>query len=149
RPAVNVEIPGRPGWRLTEELGKGGFGEVWAGEHAKLQERRAFKFCFDAERLRALKRENTLVRLLRTVLGDRDDIVRYYELRLDEPPFFLESELAPRGNLLRWAEKQGGLSAIPLAQRIGLVADTATALAAAHSLGVLHKDIKPTNILIF
>src|ERR1043166_6045092 len=149
RPAIGLEIPGRPGWKLIVKLGAGGFGEVWSGEHAKLRQRRAFKFCFDNERLRALKREVTLVRLLRTALGDRDDIVRFHELKLDEPPFYLESDLAPHGNLLQWAEKQGGLAAIPLAQRIALVAHTATALAAAHSIGVLHKDIKPTNILIF
>jgi serine/threonine protein kinase/class 3 adenylate cyclase len=149
RPAIGLEIPGRPDWRLTGKLGAGGFGEVWTGEHTKLHQRRAFKFCFDDERLRALKREVTLVRLLRTALGDREDIVRFHELKLDEPPFYLESDLAPHGNLLQWAEKQGGLAAIPLAQRIALVAHTATALAAAHSIGVLHKDIKPTNILVF
>jgi class 3 adenylate cyclase len=149
RPAVGLEIPGRTGWHLTERLGAGGFGEVWAGEHAKLHQSRAFKFCFDDERLRALKREVTLVRLLRSALGDRDDIVHLHELKLDAPPFYLESDLAPHGNLLQWAEKQGGLGQIPLAQRIALVAHTATALAAAHSIGVLHKDIKPTNILIF
>ena len=122
---------------------------MWTGEHAKLHQRRAFKFCFDDERLRALKREVTLVRLLRSALGERDDIVHIHELKLDAPPFYLESDLAPHGNLLQWAEKQGGLPKIPLAQRIALVAHTATALAAAHSIGVLHKDIKPTNILIF
>ena len=149
RPAAGLEIPGRAGWNLTERLGVGGFGEVWIGEHGKFHQRRAFKFCFDDERLRALKREVTLVRLLRSALGERDDIVRFYELKLDEPPFYLESDLAPQGNLLQWAERQGGLGKIPLAQRIALVAHTATALAAAHSIGVLHKDIKPTNILIF
>ena len=116
---------------------------------SKLHQRRAFKFCFDDERLRALKREVTLVRLLRSALGERDDIVHIHELKLDAPPFYLESDLAPHGNLLQWAESQGGLEKIPLAQRIALVAHTATALAAAHSIGVLHKDIKPTNILIF
>ena len=149
RPAIGLEIPGRIGWHLTEQLGAGGFGEVWTGEHARLHQRRAFKFCFDDERLRALKREVTLVRLLRSALGDRDDIVHIHELKLDAPPFYLESDLAPHGNLLQWAERQGGLDKIPLAQRIALVAHTATALAAAHSIGVLHKDIKPTNILIF
>ncbi len=149
RPAIGLEIPGRTGWFLTGKLGAGGFGEVWTGEHAKLHQRRAFKFCFDDERLRALKREVTLVRLLRTALGERDDIVHIHELKLDAPPFYLESDLAPHGNLLQWAERQGGLANIPLDQRIAIVAHTATALAAAHSIGVLHKDIKPTNILIF
>jgi WD40 repeat protein/class 3 adenylate cyclase len=149
RPAEGLEIPGRLGWRIAKKLGAGGFGEVWAGQHAKTRERRAFKFCFDAERLRALKREVTLTRLLRETLGEREDIVRIFDLRLDAPPYFLESELSIDGNLLQWAEKQGGLAIIPLEARLELVAATATALAAAHSVGVLHKDIKPTNVLIF
>jgi WD40 repeat protein len=149
RPAAGLEIPGRPGWRLVDRLGAGGFGEVWEGGQPKLGLRRAFKFCFDDQRLRALKREVTLVRLLRSALGDRDDIVRIHEIKLDEPPFYLESDLAPHGNLLQWAEQQGGLENIPLATRIGLAAHAAAALGAAHGVGVLHKDIKPTNILIF
>lgn len=149
RPAVGLEIPDRPGWKLIKLLGAGGFGEVWAGGNRKLHQRRAFKFCFDNERLRALKREVTLVRLIRSALGERDDIVKIHEIKLDAPPFYLESDLAPHGNLIQWAANQGGLGQIPLPQRILLVAHTATALAAAHSIGVLHKDIKPTNILIF
>jgi serine/threonine protein kinase len=137
RPALGLEIPSRPDWKLVGKLGAGGFGEVWAGEHTKLRQRRAFKFCFDDERLRALKREVTLVKLLRSALGDREDIVQFHELKLDAPPFYLESDLAPHGNLLQWAEKRGGLKAIPLDQRIVLVAHTASALAAAHSIGVL------------
>ena len=149
RPAVGLEIPGRPGWKLIKLLGAGGFGEVWAGGNRKLHQRRAFKFCFDNDRLRALKREVTLVRLLRSALGERNDIVGIHEIKLDAPPFYLESDLAPHGNLLQWAATQGGLDQIPLARRISLVAHTAIALAAAHSIGVLHKDIKPSNILIF
>jgi serine/threonine protein kinase len=37
---------------------------------------------------------------------------------------------------------------VPLATRLELVAQTAQALAAAHSVGILHKDVKPANILV-
>jgi serine/threonine protein kinase len=40
------------------------------------------------------------------------------------------------------------LSAIPLETRLAIVAQVATALAAAHSVGVLHKDVKPANVLM-
>ena len=149
RPAVGMEVPSRAGWMLNERLGAGGFGEVWVATHARLGRRRAFKFCFDEHRLRALKREVTLTSLLHTALGERDDIVRLFELKLDEPPYFLESEYAPEGNLLQWGEKQGGLAQVPLETRLELVAATAAALGAAHSIGVLHKDIKPSNVLVF
>ena len=148
RPAVGLPVPGRPGWQLTRKLGEGGFGEVWLAEHEKLKECRVFKFCFDAERLRGLKREYMLFRLLREALGRRPDIAALYEVKLDEPPFFLESEYSAGGSLMEWADRNGGITALPLAARLELLAKVADALGAAHSVGVLHKDIKPSNILI-
>ena len=108
-----------------------------------------FKFCFDAERLRSFKRELTLFRLLREELGDRHDIARLYEVRLNEPPFYLETEYTKDGSLEDWAAAQGGIEQVPLEDRLALVARVADAVAAAHSVGVLHKDIKPANILIY
>ncbi|HSV16301.1 MAG TPA: protein kinase, partial [Tepidisphaeraceae bacterium] len=148
RPAVGLDVPGRVSWKLESKLGEGGFGEVWLGQHEKLKERRVFKFCFDADRLRSLKREYTLFRLLREALGDREDIARLYEVKLDKPPFFLESEYTQGGNLLEWAARKRGIAAVPLAQRLDIVARICEAAGAAHSVGVLHKDIKPSNILI-
>lgn len=148
RPAIALPVPGRPGWQLVRKLGEGGFGEVWLGEHQKLKELRVFKFCFDAERLRSLKREYALFRLLRESLGRRPDIAALYEVKLDEPPFFLESEYSDGGNFLEWAEKHGGIGAMPLAKRMEFLAEVSDAVAAAHSVGVLHKDIKPANILV-
>jgi class 3 adenylate cyclase/serine/threonine protein kinase len=148
RPAVGLEIPGRGGWQLERKLGEGGFGEVWLGQHERTRQRRVFKFCFDAERLRSFKRELTLFRLLRDVLGDRPDIAKLHEVKLDEQPYFLESEYTDGGNLTEWSSRKGGIGKIPLATRLQIVAQVADAVAAAHSAGVLHKDIKPSNILI-
>jgi len=149
RPATGLEVPQRPGWMLERRLGEGGFGEVWLGTHARTSERRVFKFCFDAERLRSFRRELTLFRLLRETLGERGDIARLYEVQLEQPPYFLESEYSELGDLGAWAQSQGGIGRVPMEQRLDIVARVADALAAAHSVGVLHKDIKPSNILIF
>jgi class 3 adenylate cyclase/serine/threonine protein kinase len=148
RPAIGLAIPQRPGWSLEKRLGEGGFGEVWLGHHERTKQRRVFKFCFDADRLRSFKRELTLFRLLREALGERPDIARLYEVKLDEPPFFLESEWTEGGNLVDWAESRGGIATIPLEQRLEIVAKVADAVAAAHSVGILHKDIKPSNVLV-
>jgi class 3 adenylate cyclase/tRNA A-37 threonylcarbamoyl transferase component Bud32 len=149
RPAVGQEVPGREGWILDKKLGEGGFGEVWLGFYRRPSQRRVFKFCFDAERLRSLKREMTLFKLLREALGDRPDITRLHEVKLDEPPFYLESEYTEGGNLSDWAARRGGLNTVGLAVRLDLVMATAEAVHAAHSVGVLHKDLKPSNILIY
>ena len=149
RPAAGLAIPMRQHWTLEGKLGVGGFGEIWLGVHERTGERRVFKFCFDAEKLRTLKRELVLFRLLRQVLGERQDIAKLYEVQLDEPPFFLESEFTEDGSLAEWAKNQGGLEKVPVATRLDLMVRVAEAVAAAHSVGVLHKDIKPASILIY
>ena len=149
RPAASLPVPGRKGWILERKLGEGGFGEVWLAGHKRTKTRRVFKFCYDADRLRSLKREMTLFRVMREALGERPDIARLYEVQLDEPPFFLESEFTTCGSLQEWAETLNGIAEVPLEARVELVARTARAAAAAHSVGILHKDIKPANILIY
>ncbi len=141
-------VPNRPHWRLQRTLGEGGHGEVWLAQHAKTREHRVFKFARTAAALIALKREITLFRLLHDSLGDRPDLVPLLDWSLDEPPYFIESAWSPAGSLLDWSQGIGGIASVPLAQRIALVAQVAEALSAAHGVGVLHKDIKPANILI-
>jgi eukaryotic-like serine/threonine-protein kinase len=148
RAAAGQEIPQRPSWILQDRLGEGGFGEVWSAGHRHTGEKRVFKFCYHAQHLRSLKREVTLFRLLKESLGNREDIARVLDWNFDQAPYFLESEYTEGGDLDAWAEAQGGLKQVPLNTRLELVAQIAEALAAAHSVGVLHKDVKPRNILV-
>ena len=141
-------IPARPHWQFREPLHGGGHGEVWLGEHTKTHERRVFKFAADGAQATALKREITLFRLLNDTLGPRDDIARILDWRLDDTPNFIELEYSPDGSLQQWADAAGGLSTIAPGTRLGIVEDLADALAAIHAVGVLHKDLKPGNVLI-
>lgn len=140
--------PLRPQWKLIERLGTGGHGEAWLARHEKTGDARVFKFAVDAGALSSLKREITLYRLLHDSLGARAAVARIFEWNLAEPPYFIEMEHVAGGNLQTWGEAQGGLSSIPLAARLELVARIADAVAAAHSVGALHKDLKPGNVLI-
>jgi serine/threonine protein kinase/WD40 repeat protein len=148
RPRLGGAIPGRPRWLLAERLAVGGFGEVWLARHQKTDEPRVFKFCFDEERISGLRREVALLRILRQALGDRSDIAQPLDWQLDSQPAFLEMEYSAGGDLRLYAERRGGIGEIPLDRRLEIVAQTAVALAAAHSVGVLHKDLKPANILV-
>ena len=148
RPAIGLTVPLRDNWVLEGQLGEGGFGEVWLARHTKTTAKRVFKFCFEGDRVRGLKREVVLFRLLRESLGDRDDIAQILDWEFEKPPFFLEAEYTEGGDLKDWAKEQGGISTVPIETRLDLVAQTAVALGAAHSVGVLHKDIKPANILV-
>ena len=148
RPAPGQTVPLRPNWDFEKKLGEGGFGEVWLASHRKTHERRVLKFCFELERVRALQREVTVCRLLRETLGNRPDIARILDWNFDEAPYFLEFEYTEGGNLAEWVEARGGFAAVPMPLRLELAAQVADAVAAAHSVGVLHKDIKPTNVLV-
>lgn len=133
---------------MEEKLSASGFGEAWLAAHRKTGERRVFKFCYETENLRALQREITLFRLLKEELGQRDDITRILDWSFKEPPYFIESEYPAAGNLFDWIEEKGGFQQVPAANRLEIVVQAAEALAAAHSVGVLHRDVQPGNILI-
>src|SRR3546814_12882530 len=49
---------------------------------------------------------------------------------------------------MAWAEGGGGLPAIPIEDRLAVAAMIARAVAGIHAVGILHKDLKPANILI-
>ena len=149
RPGVGLGIPGRPHWRLQEQLGSGAIGEVWLAQHASTHAHRVFKFCFQAESLRSLKREVVLLRLLKESLGERPDIAKVIDWQFDEPPYYFETEHSEAGNLVDWSRRQGGIEKVPLATRLDIVARIADALQAAHRAGVLHKDLKPANVLVY
>ncbi|HVT30725.1 MAG TPA: tetratricopeptide repeat protein [Lacipirellulaceae bacterium] len=140
--------PLRPSWKFVERLGTGGHGEAWLARHEKTRAQRVYKFAFDEKAVVSLKREITLYRLLHDTLGDRADFVQLLDWNLSEPPYFTEAEYAEGGSLPAWAQTQGGLAGVPLSERLDLVAQIAETLSAAHSVGVLHKDLKPTNVLI-
>ena len=147
-PAVDKPVPGRQSWKLTRRLGGGAFGDVWLGEHATTGEKRVFKFCINHARVRGLRREAKLLTLLKQRLGTRDDIVRLLDWSLDGDPVFLEMPWCELGDFASWLLTQGGAAAVPLGQRLTLLAQVAHGLDAAHAADVCHKDVKPQNILL-
>ena len=140
-------VPGREHWRLVAALDASASSQVWLAEHPKTRERRVFKFVSSLVRLRTLKREVTVFRFLHESLSDRSHLVQILEWNFENEPYFLESEYGG-ANLAQWAEAQGGLVNIPLQKRLHLFREISSAVAAVHAMGVLHKDLKPTNVLV-
>jgi len=139
--------PGRSQWRLEKALDGSGAADVWLARHVKTDEPRVFKFAEAPDRLRSLKREAALSRLISNGLGKTAPIPTLMEWNFDAPPFALEYAWGGK-DLVAWSRDAGGLAALPLSDRLAVAAQICRAVAAVHDLGVLHKDLKPANILI-
>ena len=146
-PAAGAVIPATR-WLLEEKLGEGAVGQIWTGRHTGLDERRVFKFCDTEAKARTLKRELTLFRLLKDRVGRNPHFIPLHEVSLDEPPFYLMMDHVESVDLARWCLRSGGPAKVPLETRLEIVAQAADALQAAHDSGVLHRDVKPSNLLI-
>lgn len=140
--------PARPLWSLVERLGAGGHGEVWRARHDKTNEQRVFKFALEETALIALKREITLFRVMNDTLGESARVVKLLDWNLEHIPYFVEAEFVAGGSLADWVQVRGGITGMPLSDRLEVVAKIAEALGAVHSVGVLHKDLKPSNVLV-
>ena len=78
----------------------------------------------------------------------RPDIAVIHYLLLDNAPYLLELDHAPDGCLDIWANAQGGIQPISSERRLQIFSQPAGALRAAPSLWILHKDTKPSNVLV-
>lgn len=143
-------VPERDGFVLERPLGSGPDSEVWLARQTDGtpdESCRVFKFCGDADRLAALKREFTLCRLLREALGPRDDFAQVLDCNFATSPYWLECGYGGQ-SWPEWLAEHPEVSKWSSLDRLALFLPLARSVAAAHSVGVLHKDLKPSNVLI-
>ncbi|HSI58415.1 MAG TPA: winged helix-turn-helix domain-containing protein [Ideonella sp.] len=147
--AAGGPVPHRESYLLERTLGRPGHhSEVWLARQPRTQDARVFKFCAGGERLSALKREFTLHRLLHQSLGERPDFARVIDANFADAPYWLECEYGGI-DLAEWAEQPPPFGGLAPAQRLALFLGVARSVALAHAVGVLHKDLKPGNVLVY
>lgn len=102
-------------------MSNSGAEDVWLGTHDKTGEHRVFKFADSPDRLRALKREAALSRVVFAGMGDRAPLPALLEWNFDASPYFLEYAYGG-DDLIVWAETAGGLTNIPIDTRLAVAA---------------------------
>jgi len=140
-------IAGR--YRLAEPLGSGGMGTVWLARDELLHRQVAVKEVFPpagvSDDEREMLRERTLREARTAARLSHPNVVTIYDVVEDAGQPWIVMELIQARSLREIVEADGPLAAGPAA-RVGL--QLLGALRAAHALGIMHRDVKPGNVLI-
>ncbi|MBN2318796.1 MAG: serine/threonine-protein kinase, partial [Acidobacteria bacterium] len=131
-------------YEITEQLGKGGMGEVYLANDTTLDRKVALKFLpeaftSDPERMARFEREAKLLASL-----NHPNIAGIYGLEQADGNRFLVLEYV-EGETLQARLSKG---ALPLEDAFALCRQIAEGLEAAHEKGVIHRDLKPANVMI-
>jgi hypothetical protein len=138
-------LPTIAGYRLIEELGRGGMGTVYRAEQVSLHRQVALKVLgsnltrdpafvarFVAEARAAAKLQHP-------------NVVQVFDVDQDGDRYYISMELMHDGSLEDQLKQQGRLD---VDRALQVVADAAAGLAYAESLGIVHRDIKPDNLML-
>jgi len=145
--AEPATLPSIPGYRLLARLGRGGMGEVYLADDFGLGRRVALKRiasesspCFDGQRLR--ERFHREAQAMAQV--SHPHIVQIHKRGEHEGHDFLVMELVEGGTL---ADRIGARGPLPVPEALGILRQVGEGLAAAWQRGIVHRDVKPANIL--
>lgn len=131
-------------YTVLDELGRGGMGQVFRAEHAMMGREVALKVLPRAkstpEYEAAFQRE---IRVLARL--DHEHLVRALDAGHDAKVYYLVTELVPGLDLRQQVLKYGPLDEIAAAS---VITQAAQGLAYAHEQGLVHRDVKPGNLLV-
>ncbi|MFN2390701.1 MAG: protein kinase [Pyrinomonadaceae bacterium] len=131
-------------YKIEKLLGKGGMGEVYLAEDTRLNRKVALKFlstpiCDNKNLLRRFEQEAFAASAL-----NHPNILTIYEFDAEGEVCFLAAEYI-EGETLSEHSKNGLMS---LQSALDIAIQVVSALGAAHSAGIVHRDIKPDNVMI-
>jgi len=143
RPSSGLTFGGR--YQLSSRVAIGGMGEVWQATDLVIGRTVAIKILKDEylgdpgflERFRAEARHAALV--------NHEGIANVFDYGEEDGSAYLVMELVPGEALSAILERE---RVLPVDRVLDIVAQTAMALQAAHAAGLVHRDIKPGNLLI-
>jgi len=132
-------------YRVSRKLGAGGMGDVYLATDTKLGRQVALKLLpqehtQDAQRLRRFNQEAKAASAL-----NHPNILTIYEFGEADGHHFIATEFIDGRSLRTALEETGRLS---VAEALEVAVQVASALASAHEAGIIHRDIKPDNVMV-
>ncbi|MFC2156371.1 protein kinase [Acidobacteriota bacterium] len=132
-------------YQVIEELGKGGMGKVYKVFDTEIQEKIALKLlkpeiAADSQTIERFRNELKFARKI----GHRN-VCRMYDLNRIDGTYFITMEYVPGEDLKNFINRVGRL---PIPKAVSIAEQVCEGLAEAHRQGVVHRDLKPQNIMI-
>ena len=143
---TTVKIPKILGrYELEQLIGQGGFGQVWKAHDPKLERVVAIKILRPERQGSVFQVANFLAESKKVAkLSSHPNIVSVYDVGEDKGFCFMVSELIDGSNLARNIKNHR----LSIEETLRIVAKVAEALHHGHENGIIHRDIKPHNILM-
>ncbi|QKJ25854.1 serine/threonine protein kinase [Aquiluna borgnonia] len=132
-------------YRLQLRIAIGGMGEVWQAEDELILRQVAIKILKEEYLGDPMFLERFRTEAKSAALVEHEGIANIYDYGEDTGSAYLVMELVPGESMSRLIEREKKLSEERV---LDIVAQTSRALAAAHARGLVHRDIKPGNLLI-
>lgn len=130
-------------YQLTRLVGRGGFADVYLGEHVYLKTHAAIKVLQVQLAEESPRKFLTEARMIARL--DHPHIVRVFDFGIEETTPFLVMNYAAHGTL---RQRHPFGSIVPLATIVSYVRAITDALQYAHDRNIIHRDVKPENILV-
>lgn len=131
-------------YKIIEKIGAGGMGEIYLAEDTKLDRRVALKFMPS----HLISDENLRTRFMREARAaaklDHPNIITIYEVGERQNQPFIAMQYVEGKTLQYYCHEE----ALQINQIIEIVSQIAAALSKAHNAGVIHRDIKASNIIV-
>jgi serine/threonine protein kinase len=133
------------GYRLERLLGRGGMGVVFLARHPRLNRRDALKLLPRELAEQGTFRERFLREADLACSLDHPNVVTVYDRGEADGWLYIDMQYVPGGTLRELLDRDGRLAP---ARAVAIVTQLASALDAAHRLGLVHRDVKPENVLV-
>ena len=135
-------------YRIESPVDAGGMGQVFRGIHIYLDRPAAIKVMHPHIAANPSFRERFLTEAKSVAALQDQHIVAIYEFGEQDGQLYLVMELVPDGSLRSLLHRRSNQQGWPLSLGLNLVRQAAEGLAAAHAQQIIHRDIKPDNMLL-
>jgi serine/threonine protein kinase len=133
------------GYRIESILGRGGMAVVYLAEHDRLKRKVALKVLSPEIAADETFRQRFVAESERLASVDHPNIIPIYEAGEDDELLFIAMRYVETTDLKQLIVDEGGLDP---ERAVSIVTQVAGALDAAHAKGLVHRDVKPANILV-